>query len=128
MKDDGSTDMAEVTFTINGVGGNTALVAVADMAMASEAGPAISVDVLAHDTDVDPGDDPTTFSLDMINSVVISGIGAVDLATGTVSIVDDEILFDPGTDFNELDVGDTATVTVNYTMSDDEAAPPAPIS
>ena len=41
---------------------------------------------------------------------------------GTVSEVNDELVFAPGSDFDELDSGDTATVTVDYTLSDNEGA------
>ena len=80
----------------------------------------VTVDVLANDTDVDGDDNPSNFSLD---SVSIAGVTGLSTSTGgSVSIVADQLQFNPGTDFDELDLGDRATVTVNYTMSDDSGA------
>ena len=39
-----------------------------------------------------------------------------------MSIAANQLVFDPGLDFDVLDNGDTALVTVAYTMSDDESA------
>ncbi len=83
----------------------------------------LTVDVLANDTDVDAGDGPATFSLDSIDGVSVAGIAAGALTTGSVTIDGNQVRFDPGTDFDELDVGDTAMVTIDYTMSDDSGAP-----
>ena len=51
---------------------------------------------------------------------VVTGLSGS--GTGTVSIDTNQVLFEPGTDFDELDSGDTATVTVDYTLSDNEGA------
>ena len=73
--------------------------------------------------DVDGDDDSSNFSLDSIDSVTVSGLSLdPNLVTGSVGIVNNEVSFDPRSDFDELDTGDTATVTVGYTMSDDSAA------
>ena len=73
----------------------------------------VTVDVLANDTDVD--DDPAVFSLDSV-SILPGGSG------GSVSISGNQLVFDPGTDFDHLDSGATEIVTVSYTMSDDDGA------
>ena len=78
-----------------------------------------TTDVLANDTDADANDSPANFSLTSIDSVVVSGLSIdPNLSTATASLVSNQIEFNPGTDFDELDLGDTATVVIGYTMSD----------
>jgi Ca2+-binding RTX toxin-like protein len=72
--------------------------------------PVYLIDVLANDTDADPDDDPSNFTLD---SATVQG------DKGSVTIENNQIRFDPGIDFNDLRAGDIATVTIDYTMSDD---------
>ena len=117
--DEGATASAVATITVNGV--NDTPVANDDAATTAE-NTGVTVDVLANDTDVDGNDESNNFSLDSIDSVTVSGLSISTLATGSVTIVGGELAFAPGTDFDELDTSDTATVTVNYTMSDDEGA------
>ena len=107
----------ERSFTVTVTDVNEAPGAVDDEAVTTE-NAAIDVDVLANDTDVDAGDDPATFSLDSVSIASVTGL--VGGGTGSVSIEGNQLRFDPGTDFDELDAGDTATVVVDYTMSDDE--------
>ena len=116
---EGAAASAVATITVNGV--NDTPVANDDMATTGE-NTGVTVDVLANDTDVDGDDDSTNFSLDSIDSITLSGLSISTLATGSVTIVGGELVFAPGTDFDELDSTDTATVTVNYTMSDNEKA------
>ncbi|MBL1140945.1 MAG: hypothetical protein HND53_02840 [Proteobacteria bacterium] len=71
---------------------------------------AFLIDVLANDTDLDPDDDVSNFSLD---TVTLQG------NKGSVSIENNQLKFDPGNDFTDLIAGDVATVLVDYTMSDD---------
>ena len=115
----GASDQSTLTITVTGT--NDAPVAVADTDTTEE-NTAVSVDVLANDTDVDSNDNPSNFSVDSFNVVSVSGIAAAALTSGSVSIVNNEIVFDPGTDFDELNVGDSATVVIDYTMSDDSGA------
>jgi Ca2+-binding RTX toxin-like protein len=62
-------------------------------------------------------------SLDSVTVTNASGdVFGID-ASGAFSIVDDEILFTPGTLFDPLDHNDTATVVANYTMNDDHGEP-----
>ncbi|MDA1049623.1 MAG: Ig-like domain-containing protein [Planctomycetota bacterium] len=105
-----------ITVTVNEV--NVAPVANPDTDDTTE-NAVVTTDVLANDTDVDDDDDPTNFSLDIVNINSTTGLLASPSAAGSVSIVGNQVAFDPGTDFDELDDGDTATVTINYTMSDD---------
>ena len=105
--DDGASSASTATITVNGV--NDAPVANPDSDATGE-NAAISVDVLANDTDVD--DAPAALSLDDA-TLVPGGSG------GTVSVDGGEVLFDPGTDFDHLANGESEVVTINYTMSDD---------
>jgi VCBS repeat-containing protein len=117
----GATDTATVTITITGV--NDAPVAMDDTDSTNE-DTGTSTDVLFNDADVDGDDNPGNFTLDSIDSVVVSGLSIdPNLPAGSVTIVSNEVAFDPMTNFDELDVGDSATVTVGYTMSDDSGAP-----
>ncbi len=68
------------------------------------------IDVLANDTDADPDDDASNFSLD---SVTLQG------TRGIASIEGNKIRFDPGTDFDGLTAGESEVVIIDYTMSDD---------
>jgi VCBS repeat-containing protein len=109
MKDSaGVTSTATVTMTINGV--NDGPVAVADSGAATEDGKAVVIDVLANDTDVDAGDTKTLVSVNTAGT------------TGSVSIVDGKVSYDPGTNFQSLGAGATATDTFTYTMKDSAGA------
>uniref|UniRef100_A0A0Q9YPW8 Cadherin domain-containing protein n=1 Tax=Candidatus Berkiella aquae TaxID=295108 RepID=A0A0Q9YPW8_9GAMM len=111
-------DSAVKTVTITVIGENDAPVAALDVASTSENTP-VTVDVLANDTDIDNGDVPGTFNL---NSVLISsalfGIDDVTISTATANVVSNQLVFDPGTDFDFLADGETATVVVSYQMQD----------
>ena len=74
------------------------------------------IDVLANDTEANPGDHPATFTLDQVKVVGHTGPGG----SGHVAIVENRLVFTPGSDFDALAEGETATVTVRYRMSDDE--------
>ncbi len=118
-----ATDPAGNTSEFSGaVSINTAPMANDDSATTDE-NTAISVNVLANDTDVDGEDSPANFSLDSIDSVTVSGL-TIDptLPAGVITISGNELAFTPGTVFDELDSGDLAIVIVDYTMSDDEGA------
>jgi VCBS repeat-containing protein len=105
MKDSGGVERtATVTMTITGV--NDGPVAVADTGNAVEDGGAVIINVLANDTDVDAGDTKTLVSVNAAGTV------------GAVSIVDGKVSYDPGTHFQTLGVGATATDTFSYTMKD----------
>ena len=118
--DEGATSTATLTLTVNGQ--NDAPMANDDAATTDE-NTGLSIDVLANDTDVDGDDNPTNFSLDSIDNVTVSGLSIdPNLPAGVVTISGSEVLFTPGTTFDELDSTDAATVTIDYTMSDDEGA------
>jgi len=103
----GEASSSNATLTITGT--NDGPVAVVDTAAGTE-NQALHVDVLANDTDLDDGH---TFTL-----------RAVSVATGngSVSISGNQLAFDPGTDFDHLNVGQTATVAVSYAMTDEHGA------
>ncbi|MGE0273181.1 MAG: choice-of-anchor C family protein [Alphaproteobacteria bacterium] len=103
----GATSTATVAITVTGT--NDGPVAVAD----NNDGPenqALLYDVLANDTDVDDGHVFTLVSVDGVTG------------GGTASVQDGQVAFDPGTDFDHLAEGDTASVTVAYTMADEHGA------
>ena len=112
-----TSEPATVTITVTGT--NDAPVAVADTGNASTVG-TTRLDVLANDTDVDSDDDASNFSL---SSVSITGItdssGSRSINGGSVSVVNNQLEFDPEGDFDYLAIGESATVTVSYTMRDD---------
>ena len=111
--------IVEQFFTIDVVDVNEAPIAVDDEGGTTE-NLAVNIDVLANDTDVDDGDDSGNFSLDSV--FIASVTGLIGAGTGVVSIDGNQLRFDPGSGFNELDEGDTATVVVDYTMSDEDGA------
>lgn len=107
---------ATVSITI--VGLNDAPIAHPDFASVNENAP-IRVDVLANDTDIDNGDSPATFTLETVAITAISGLP--DSRTefpASIVIAGHQLRFNPGTQFQPLGLGETATVTAAYTMAD----------
>ena len=103
----GATSSSTVTITVTGT--NDGPVANADVAAGHE-NETLTIDVLANDTDVDDG-------------AVLSVMSAwTPAGQGTASIVANQVAFDPGTDFDHLAVGDSATVTLSYTIEDEHGA------
>ncbi|RNL63791.1 tandem-95 repeat protein, partial [Nocardioides marmoriginsengisoli] len=102
----GGTASATVTMTITGVAGaNIPPVAVADSTTVSEDAGASTVNVLGNDTDADT--DPLA-------------VTAVD-STGTLGSVTNNgtnVSYNPNHAFESLAVGETATDTFGYTVSD----------
>lgn len=70
---------------------------------------AYSFDVLANDVDIDSNDNPSNFTLD---SAFAEG------NEGDVSIINNQIVFNPGDDFDFLNTGETTDTVIDYTMSD----------
>lgn len=86
---------------------NVAPVAVADAFAATEDGAAVTLNVLANDTDADAGDTKTLVSVDTagtIGSATANADGAVIYATGSA--------------FQSLSAGATTTDTFSYTVRD----------
>ncbi len=78
----------------------------------------LTLDVLANDIDQDDTDDTSNFSLDSV--VIVDGSDNPVTGQGTATVVNNEIQFDPGSDFAYLADGENTTVNLRYTMSDDE--------
>ncbi|WP_067585858.1 VCBS domain-containing protein [Endozoicomonas ascidiicola] len=74
------------------------------------------LDVLANDQDEDFSDNPNNFNLDEAYTIDDSGTAATGL--GTVTIVDDQLNFTPGTDFDYLTEGEMVSIDIFYRMSD----------
>jgi len=100
-----ATNVATVTIT----GENDGPVANTDSG-AVDNNATVTIDVLANDTDVDVNDTHT------LDSVVLSN------GSGTASIVGDQVVYDPGTDYDYLGQGETASVELTYIMSDNNGA------
>jgi protocadherin Fat 4 len=100
---DGSFETAQFQITLDNV--NDAPFAVNDTLSLSENG-LQSLDVLANDFDLDPGD-----SLQIVSVSMINGLGQVTFNNNYIS-------FDPGTNYDYLSTGETATVELNYTITD----------
>jgi VCBS repeat-containing protein len=66
--------------------------------------------VLANDTDADAG------------AILVITSTSVPVGQGSVTIEENHVRFDPGTDFDALDDGQTATVVVDYTIEDEFGA------
>lgn len=99
------TDTSNGTVTVTVTGENDGPVAADDSATTGE-NTAIMVDVLANDTDVDLSDTHT------VDSVSVSSGG------GTAAIVDGQVQWDPGSDYDYLAVGESVDVELEYSMSD----------
>jgi VCBS repeat-containing protein len=101
--DGSASDTANLVFTITGL--NDAPVANPDNATTGE-NASVLINVLANDTDVDNG------------AVLTVTSAAAPAGQGSATVVANQVQFNPGSDFNHLAVGATATVTVNYTIQD----------
>lgn len=112
---------AELKISIQGT--NDAPIAVADEVSISEDDlrptlfwhPALTIDALDNDTDVDSGDNPSNFNLLSVSveGGIENGIAWIDQNTDTIKYI-------PNWWGNQsLNEGDTKNVTLNYTMSDD---------
>jgi|GEM_PF-6465162 len=112
---------AELKISIQGT--NDAPVAVADEVSISEDDlqpiwfwhPALTIDALANDTDVDSGDNPSNFNL-----LSVSVEGGIENGFAWIDQNTDTIKYIPNWWGNQsLNEGDTKNVILNYTMSDD---------
>jgi VCBS repeat-containing protein len=102
----GAQSTALVTLTITGA--NSAPVAVADVAVATENGAAVAINVLANDTDVDVGDGKTVIT---VNNVGTQG-------AATIAADGSGVIYTIGGAFQGLRAGENATDTFTYTMRD----------
>jgi VCBS repeat-containing protein len=88
--------------------GNTPPTAQDDTGAATEDGGPVRLNVLANDTDPDPGDRLTIVAVD------------ATAAVGDARVTPDgsRVVYNPGQEFQELGAGQTATDTFAYTMQD----------
>jgi len=107
VSDNDGSDTGTLVFHIAGL--NDAPVANPDADTTSE-NAAVLVDVLANDSDIDNG---------AILTVVAASAPA---GQGTASVVGNQVQFDPGSDFDDLAVGDSEVVVVSYSISDENGA------
>lgn len=103
----GVSDTATVQVTVTGA--NDAPTANADLAFGLE-NQVLALDLLSNDPDIDNG-----AVLSIVAASTQSGRGSTTLSGGLV-------VFDPGTDFDYLAMGETATVVINYAMQDEHGA------
>ncbi|HEX8225903.1 MAG TPA: Ig-like domain-containing protein [Allosphingosinicella sp.] len=100
---------ASSTVTITVTGANDGPVANADARTTSE-NSAVVIDVLANDVDVDNG------------AVLTVTSASWPTGKGSVSIVENQIRFDPDSDFDHLANGESEVVLISYTMEDEYGA------
>ncbi len=105
----GGSDTATVTVTINGV--NDLPIAVDDTDSTDE-DTLVSVSVLGNDDDPDDSDR---------NILVITAFDSTGSTAG-ISINGSAIDYDPSGRFDDLDIGESETVSFTYTISDDSNA------
>lgn len=103
----GVADTATVQVTVTGV--NDAPTAVADTASGLE-NQTLALDLLGNDTDID-------------NGAVLSIVAAsTQSGQGSATLSDNLVVFNPGSDFDYLAMGETATVVIDYAMQDEHGA------
>jgi VCBS repeat-containing protein len=90
------------------VGRNDAPVLASGIAAAVEDGPTVIVDLAALGSDVDSDDDGTTLTYDII----------AQPSEGSASISGTTLTFDPGTDFQDLALGETRDVVIQVQATD----------
>jgi VCBS repeat-containing protein len=103
----GATSASTITITVTGT--NDAPVANPDTRTTNE-NSAVTVDVLANDTDADH------------EALLTVTSASVPAGQGSVTIVENQVQFDPGADFDYLATGETATVVINYSIEDEYGA------
>ena len=135
---DGNGGTASTTVTFNITGGNDTPVAVADTVAALAENTGVNVSVLTNDTDADAVDGKSLVSIDTLTASNFTGLGmlnSAELATlnsyFTANTGTGQVQFNPGAGlpgatesiFDRLDAGETATITLTYTMQDTAGAP-----
>ncbi|MDD2781798.1 VCBS domain-containing protein, partial [Sulfuricurvum sp.] len=101
------SDIATITITVTGT--NDIPFAQIDERVTTE-NTNIVIDVLANDTDIDT---TATFTLDNVS---------VAVGQGSVSIVENQLVFNLENDFDYLAVGESTQVSISYEMSDEQGA------
>jgi VCBS repeat-containing protein len=103
---DGGTDSSTVTITVTG--SNDAPIATVDTGTTDE-NAVLTIDVLDNDTDVDLS------NLHTVDAVSITS------GSGTALIVGNQVQWNPGTAYDYLAVGESATVELAYDISDNDS-------
>jgi VCBS repeat-containing protein len=103
----GATSSSTVTITVTGT--NDGPVANADTAAGHE-NQTLTINVRANDTDVDDG------------AVLTLVSASAPAGKGSASIDGNQLVFNPGTDFDHLAAGATEQVVVTYTIKDEHNA------
>ena len=103
----GASSSSTVTITVSGA--NDGPVANPDSATTSRDS-GVVIDVLANDRDPDNG------------ALLTVTAASVKAGQGSVAIVENEIRFDPGKDFDHLGAGESAVVYLRYTITDEHGA------
>ena len=113
----GGSDNSTLTITVTGT--NDGPVAVADTD-ATDEDTSVTTDVIANDTDADTSDLLTLQAGSAIfNSATLdSDSSAIAITDATVTQSGNNITFNPGSDFNFLADGETATVVIDYVVID----------
>ncbi len=120
VANDGEVDSAPATIRLTIAGRNDAPVVVNDTITTTENAP-VSLNVLANDTDPDVADHlSATYGTPAIDSTnaTVAGLTALQLASTLTTNMDGTVSFNPGTLFDVLAAGQTATLTLPYTASD----------
>ncbi|UNP90184.1 VCBS domain-containing protein [Aeromonas encheleia] len=102
---DGTPSTVKITIT----GANDGPVAVVDTATGTE-NQTLTIDVLGNDTDIDDGH---AFTINSVNA---------PSDKGTANILDNKVVFNPGTAFDHLAQGVQELVTLSYSMQDEHGA------
>ena len=107
-------DTYDETFTIN-VGDVNEGPEAADDSASSAENAVFKLDVVTDASDPDAGD-----SLNLSSVSLTSGSGSVSIDRS--EFPEGELRYDPGGDYDHLAVGETATVTIDYTIEDNAGA------
>ncbi|HEX8468128.1 MAG TPA: Ig-like domain-containing protein, partial [Allosphingosinicella sp.] len=121
---DGDADSEPATITITETGTNEAPTTVDDVAETTENN-TVTISPLVNDSDPDEGD-TLTISAANVRAGQTFGDPPQVGAPGSITISADgtQITYDPGTDFDYLAAGETATVLIDYRAKDSSGAEP----
>ena len=110
--DHGASASNEVTITITGTNDDPTMAA--GIGAATEDGPSVTVDLSALGDDIDSNNDGSNLTYTIT--------GAPSAGEGSASITGTDLTFDPGSDFQDLAVGETRDVVIGVTATDDHGA------
>ncbi|MEX2505303.1 MAG: Ig-like domain-containing protein, partial [Pseudohongiellaceae bacterium] len=102
--------VSKANAAITVIGANDNPIAIDDVQSSIENAPALTIDVLANDTDADSSDTHTLSNLQF------------SAGQGSASIADNKLVWDQGSDFDQLAVGETVAVIGSYTINDNHGS------